>query len=88
MKVRGNRILYTSLGGVSSGIVSLEGSLAIFAYEHFKCKYPLMRFNSKKLSYMYLVKYIKKYVLYCNLKKKNRNYIDAFIGKINYDTSI
>ena len=76
MKVRGNRILYTSLGGVSSGIVSLEGSLAIFAYEHFKCKYPLMRFNSKKLSYMYLVKYIKKYVLYCivcNLKKKNRN---------------
>jgi len=72
MKVRGNRILYTSLGGVSSGIVSLEGSLAIFAYEHFKCKYPLMRFNSKKLSYMYLVKYIKKYVLYCNLKKKNK----------------
>ena len=67
--------------------------MAMFAYEHFKCKYPLMKFNSKKLSYMYLVKYIKKYVLYCivcNLKKKKQKqmYIDAFIGKINYDTSI
>lgn len=51
-----------------------------------------MRFNSKKLSYMYLVKYIKKYVLYCivcNLKKNPETmYTDAFIGKINYDTSI
>lgn len=48
----------------------------MFAYEHFKCKYPSVRFNSKKFPYMYLVKYIKKYVLYsivCNLKKKSGN---------------
>ena len=44
-----------------------------------------MRFNSKKLSYMYLVKYIKKYVLYCivcNLKKKQKQmYIDGELVK-------